>query len=538
MAFKNKDTKSEKEQYRENRKKEQAKNAKKSLSGKTKKIIAIVAAVAIVCGGLTAYVATGAIQGGPLSFFEVYQKTTTGAVITDKDGKQTKVTPAQYNYYFATIYNNLYSTVSAYQQYGLDLEESGYNVNFKKSFAKQMKKTDDGKEITWAEYLHDQTMDQIQQVNAYYSEAVAENDGKEPELTDEEQKKIDDAIASYSEKATEYGYTTDAFLKKSLGRGVNEKLVREEMKKSTIASNYSAKASETISDKNLTEAEINTYYENHIEDYQYTDFKIFEAADKDTAKKMLKDLNADGSNFAEAASYYAEDDFYREAYLNASKSIEIYMTKSATKSKYNLSADAMAWLFSADRQANDSATYDNFVLFVTKPLYTSNISQVNIRHILIAPETETEGDDATKANAAQWQAAKDKADALLAEWNKSAKTEDVFGEMAKNNSKDTGSAPNGGLIKDVYPGQMVNEFSNWCFDSSRKAGEVGVVKTDFGYHLIYFISVNAEPYWQVSVKSDITSKGKTEYLKEIVDTYKMDTKWFGSKFFETDKYFG
>lgn len=34
---------------------------------------------------------------------------------------------------------------------------------------------------------------------------------------------------------------------------------------------------------------------------------------------------------------------------------------------------------------------------------------------------------------------------------------------------------------------MVNSFSAWCFDSSRKAGDTAIVKSDFGYHIMYFV---------------------------------------------------
>ena len=59
--------------------------------------------------------------------------------------------------------------------------------------------------------------------------------------------------------------------------------------------------------------------------------------------------------------------------------------------------------------------------------------------------------------------------------------------MAESHSSDTGSNTNGGLYENVAPGQMVDAFNDWIFDSSRKAGDVGVVATTYGCHLIYFV---------------------------------------------------
>ena len=39
---------------------------------------------------------------------------------------------------------------------------------------------------------------------------------------------------------------------------------------------------------------------------------------------------------------------------------------------------------------------------------------------------------------------------------------------------------------------MVETFTDWCFDSSRQPGDNGMVETEYGYHLMYFISTTGE----------------------------------------------
>ena len=60
--------------------------------------------------------------------------------------------------------------------------------------------------------------------------------------------------------------------------------------------------------------------------------------------------------------------------------------------------------------------------------------------------------------------------------------------MANEHSQDQdGKVTNGGLYEDVYEGQMVKPFEEWIFDGSRQAGDTGLVKSQFGYHVMYFV---------------------------------------------------
>ena len=88
-------------------------------------------------------------------------------------------------------------------------------------------------------------------------------------------------------------------------------------------------------------------------------------------------------------------------------------------------------------------------------------------HILITPE----GDDAK---------AKARAEALLAELQK---TPGKFAELARKHSQDPGTAQQGGDLGFFGRGMMVKSFEDTVF--ALKDGELsGVVKSDFGYHLI------------------------------------------------------
>ncbi len=97
-------------------------------------------------------------------------------------------------------------------------------------------------------------------------------------------------------------------------------------------------------------------------------------------------------------------------------------------------------------------------------------------------------------------------------------TEDSFAELANELSADTGSNTKGGLYTEVYKGQMVTEFNDWCFDESRQPGDTGIVYNEgsyTGYHVIYFVGTDA-PYWQVQVRNAMKNADYTQWNNALV----------------------
>ncbi len=149
-----------------------------------------------------------------------------------------------------------------------------------------------------------------------------------------------------------------------------------------------------------------------------------------------------------------------------------------------------------------------------------NATVVDVRHILIAPEGGTTDDDGnTTYSDEEWEACRAKAQALLDQWEAGDKTEDSFAALATENSEDPGSKSNGGLYEQVQEGKMVTEFNDWCFDASRKPGDTGLVKTKFGYHIMYF--VDSMEAWRSSARADLLSEMKTKLVEDAMSQYPM-----------------
>ncbi|MBD8945058.1 MAG: hypothetical protein EGR79_09250, partial [Ruminococcaceae bacterium] len=139
----------------------------------------------------------------------------------------------------------------------------------------------------------------------------------------------------------------------------------------------------------------------------------------------------------------------------------------------------------------------------------------------------------TQATTKQWNDAKKKAEKILAQYNSGKKTEDAFAQLAKDNSADN-NANDGGLYENVYPGQMVNSFGNWCFDSSRKSGDVAIVQTDYGYHIMYFVKQTNMPAWKYTAQQAMASSDGDADTKALEKSYSIKEHWFGSRYFEID----
>lgn len=158
-------------------------------------------------------------------------------------------------------------------------------------------------------------------------------------------------------------------------------------------------------------------------------------------------------------------------------------------------------------------------------LEKSELPNINVRHILITPAEEysidTDEDGTNDAYSdEEWAAAEEKANDVYAEWQKNP-TEDNFGALAKEYTAD-GNGEQGGLYEDVYPGQMVSEFNDWCFDADRKVGDSGVVKTPFGYHVMFFSGKTDTFHWFETAKQDLTYESLGELSQSIADKHKIE----------------
>ncbi len=143
--------------------------------------------------------------------------------------------------------------------------------------------------------------------------------------------------------------------------------------------------------------------------------------------------------------------------------------------------------------------------FTAQGIGKNSGSVVDVRHILVQLD-EPKADATGKVTYSddQWEQCRQQAQKLLDEWKNADADEAHFAELANKHSKDGGSNTKGGLYTKVEKGVMVEPFENWIFDTARKAGDTGLVKTDFGYHIMYF--VNAREKWLTAAEEALASE--------------------------------
>ena len=142
---------------------------------------------------------------------------------------------------------------------------------------------------------------------------------------------------------------------------------------------------------------------------------------------------------------------------------------------------------------------------------------VDVRHILIMPEGGTTDDSGnTTYSDEEWEAARVEAQGLLDQWIQGDSTEAAFGELANSYSDDS-DGTDGGLYTYVAQGDMVTEFNDWCFDPARQVGDFGLVKTVYGYHVMYFSG--SHPVWYANAESDLLNEISGSIVPDAMAKY-------------------
>lgn len=162
-----------------------------------------------------------------------------------------------------------------------------------------------------------------------------------------------------------------------------------------------------------------------------------------------------------------------------------------------------------------SAYYDeNKTVFEANGLKKEDKKLVDVRHILVRlDDVELNAYGQVDYTEEQWEQCRQKAQQILDTYLENP-TEENFGELAKEHSED-GSASVGGLYQDVTEGQMVEAFNNWIFSEDRKAADTGLVKTKFGYHVMYFVGSEVIPGdWYEIAKTQLAS----DHVNGLIET--------------------
>ena len=498
-------------------------------------------------------------------FYDNYQEKH-GPYITVGDHEIQK---AEFDYYYYSSLNSFVSTYGSYLSYfGLDtskpLDQQQYSDT-----------------MTWDDYFQQQAVNQLKNVYALTDEANEK--GFEYDATSD----YDDMVSSIQSYAEQQGVSEDEYCKSVFGSDATLEGIKPYVEMSGLASAYYNDVEDNIE---VTDDEINTYYDENKDNYDSVDYRVCKieadmpeeeteaeteaqteivaesssetAVTESQTETESETMSAEESEAAAKAEEEAKAAAMAEAKAKADDMLSKitdeasfekvygdYATDASTdslntdKKKSSISpTDVANWLFDADRQAGDTTVIEDtannaYYVVYFKDRYLDHTKTVDVRHILISADTastdtaETEETETaaagetetaeTESAEAQEQAKEDakaaakiKAEQILDDWKNGDATEDSFAELAKTYSDDSGSNTNGGLYEAVKEGQMVTNFNDWIFDASRKPGDTGIVESDYGYHIIYFVGDNKEE-WYVNIKDTITSNKLNDYMADL-----------------------
>lgn len=445
-----------------------------------------------------------------------------------------KYTAAEVNFYYWNTYNNFLNNYSYLVSYmGLDTTASP-NDQVMNETAAGMLGVEEG--TTWGDYFMDQTKQQMAAIQNSLKMAADEGFA----YTDSVQAQYDSTLESLKTTAAANGTSLASYLQNAYGALMTEKVFSEQLMR---VSQYSDYITAYYNGLEFSEDEITAAYEADRSSYDRVAYQSVsvkgsassttdsegntvepteeeqaaaKAAAKATAEKLLADYKAGGDLEALA-----------EAVENA--------TYTSNDESSVFTSDLGLWLFDDARKSGDTTIIEGdttYYVAVFGERFRREDNTMDVRHILIMPEAGelTSEDEGYEEELSQLQAdAKAKADALLAEWEAGEATEESFAALAAANTEDTGSMYTGGLYENVYQGQMVEEFENWCFDSSRKPGDTGVVETSYGAHVMYYVGENI-PYWQYEVSSTLQANAYNEWLATLPGESVITPSDFGMQF--------
>ena len=412
-----------------------------------------------------------------------------------------KISHAELNYYYIDAINNFTG------QYGSYLSFFGLDPTL--PLDQQVENTETG--TTWADYFIDTALNNASTIYAMSDAAKAAG----YTITEAEKAEITNTIANLELTALTRNFPdAETYLKALYGKGATMKTYRQYLENNMLAQSYYNHYAETLTydDAALRAAEAGKEAEYNNYTYSYftinTENYLHKDEESDTEHAHSAEEKAAALKAAEADAKALTEQSITDAasFDKAIAAMENLSGKSTLCDDYaysNITADFQAWVTDSARKAGDmtyvekkSTTTDENGAETTEVtgyyvvLFTAcndnKYPLVNVRHILVAYEGGTpDASGNTVYSSEEKLAAEIEARKLLQNWEKGEKTEESFAALA-NQYSDDGDGTTGGLYTDVYPGQMVPEFNDWCFDESRKSGDTGIVNTTYGSHVMFY----------------------------------------------------
>ena len=474
------------------------------------------------------------------------------------------LTNAELNYFYIDQVNEYYS--NWYNQYGdyTDMYLSMMGLDTTKPLSEQAYPGSETGE-SYADYFTDMAITSAANTYAVYDEAVAAGHT----ASEDAKANVDTTFQTLEMYASLNGYpNTEDYLKAIYGNGTTEKTFRNYLDVLAMVESYQTACYNALS---YDDAAISAHNKEHFDDYSYFSYcqylvdvdDFIDCPDPDNKEhthsvKEVSDAEAAAKAAAEAlvAGGYTTATALDEA-INKLDVFAGAETKEACTQNEDIlftniyNEELAAWLAddartegeltmlpytytsTAEDGTESTKLYGYYViLFQSRDDNETNL--VNVRHILaqFTGGTKDSNTGVTTYSEDEKKMALDEITAVKEQWLTNGGTEEAFIDLVKDNSDDTGSSANGGLYEDVYPGQMVESFNDWCFAEGRKTGDYEIVETEYGYHLIYFVNACDVTFRNYMIENTLRNADFEAWYTEVTET--AEAKELNTKYLSLD----
>ena len=369
---------------------------------------------------------------------------------------------------------------------------------------KSLKKQYIAEDTSWYNYIMQVTIDGAKKTLTLAAAAKAA--GMEPDSDDAAA--IDSYIDALAQIAENKGISLEKYIEKKVCKGIKEQDIRNCLELSVLATKYREKM---LSDISYTAEDFEAFKKNNEAALKYIDYKSYEfpyvipvdaTEEEKTAIKKDYQTKAEGlasCKSAEEFDAWLKNHLSSEQENQSEQIIQAQIDATLTTGYgYETNKPIGSWAFTVAKAAGESFIFegpDRYTVYhLVKAPYFKNEATKTVRHILLT--SGTYGSD----NAALAQAQN-----VINMWLSGDATAQSFAKLASIYSEDPGSKAEGGLYTNISKGVMVSEFDQWCFDASRKAGDCGIIKTSFGYHIMFFQSEGLTD-WQATAYDKLFSE--------------------------------
>ena len=390
---------------------------------------------------------------------------------------------------------------------------------------------------TWADSFMNTALENITSTYALYDLAVAAGfklsaaeQAAVDSVIDDLNKMLKDYADYYDKLGYSYPYSNAGeYLQTVYGLGADEETYKRYYEVCTISDAYYTQyvQSLTFDDKQLREYEKDKYahYSSFTYAAYFVDLKDYDstALAKDAALQLIGGSYADQAAFDEAIKALPHNEGVEKPKLSERFENALYNKLSTYYAEWLTQEGRVSGDMGMLPKEDDKGNLQGYYVVRFESVDDNKFFLKNVRHLLVAFQGgtfnaitgETTYTDAEKL------AAKKKAEQYMVQFLAGANTELRFSDMA-NAYSDDGDGTTGGLYENIYPGQMVEPFEAWCFDKTRMPGDVELVETKYGYHIMYFVGTTSYTFRDYMITNDMRTEAVNAWYEALMNDTKLE----------------